>query len=203
MRNLYEVTIITTRPATQAKALSALERSLANDPSLLACWTCDIGALNQIFIMRNIADPAAAIDRRETILASDNPLGVGEFMTAMTMDTYAAFDFLPPMKPGKIGPCFEVRSYTLKAGGLAPTAELWRKAVPGRSTVSPLLTAMTAVTGTVGRFVHIWPYASVEERGRLRAKAVADGVWPPPGGPAHLSTQQTDIYFPASFSPIC
>jgi hypothetical protein len=85
---------------------------------------------------------------------------------------------------------------------VAPTIELWRKAVPGRSKVSPLLVAMTSVTGPVTRFMHIWPYPSVEQRGLLRAKAVADKVWPPPGGPAHIAAQQSDIYLPAPFSPL-
>ena len=123
-------------------------------------------------------------------------------MTGMTMDTFVAFDFLPPMQPGPYGPFYEVRSYILKTGGLEPTIELWRKAVPGRSKISPLLTAMTSVTGAVTRFTHIWPYKSLEERGRLRAKAMDEGVWPPPGGPDQLAVQQTDIYLPASFSPI-
>jgi hypothetical protein len=52
------------------------------------------------------------------------------------------------------------------------------------------------------RFMHIWPYKSFDERARLRDKAVADGVWPPPGGPSHLVSQQVDIYLPASFSPM-
>ena len=105
----------------------------------------------------------------------------------MAMDTYVSFDFMPPMRPGAFGPCYEVRTYELKPDGLAPTMELWRKAVPGRITVSPLLAAMTSVTGAVTRFMHIWPYKSFDERARLRDKAVADGVWPPPGGPAILS----------------
>ncbi|HUD85437.1 MAG TPA: NIPSNAP family protein, partial [Xanthobacteraceae bacterium] len=87
-------------------------------------------------------------------------------------------------------------------GGLAPTIELWRKAVPGRMTVSPVLAAMTSVTGAVTRFLHIWPYKSFDERARLRDNAVADGVWPPPGGPGHLASQQVDIYLPAPFSPL-
>ena len=66
-------------------------------------------------------------------------------------------------------------------------------------TVSPLLTAMTSVTGTVSRFMHIWPYTSLDERARLRAKAVEDGVWPPPGGPSHLVGQRSDVYLPAPF----
>jgi NIPSNAP len=76
------------------------------------------------------------------------------------------------------------------------------KAVPARNKISPLLTAMSSVTGAVTRFTHIWPYKSLEDRGRLRAKAMDEGVWPPPGGPDQLAVQQTDIYLPASFSPI-
>ena len=202
LQNQYDVTIITVRPATQGNALDALEATLAKDPALLACWVSEIGALNQILIIKSIADPAAAIDARMALVNASNPFGVGEFMTGMTMDTYVAYDFLPPMRPGKMGPIFEVRSYTLKIGGLAPTTELWRQAAPARAKISPILTAMTAVTGDVTRLVHIWPYASLEERGRLRAKSIADGVWPPPGGPGNIATQQTDIYLPATFSPI-
>lgn len=202
MQSQYDVTIITVRPATQTGALRALERVLANDPALLACWYSEIGALNQILILKSIDDPATAIAHRTGALEGQNPFGVGEFMTGMTMDSFVAFDFLPPLRPGKQGPCYEVRTYMLTPGGLAPTIELWRKAVPGRSKVSPLLVAMSSVTGAVTRFMHIWPYKSVEERGRLRAKAVSDGVWPPPGGPAHIAAQQSDIYFPAPFSPL-
>jgi len=203
MQNQYDVTIITVRPATHPKALSVLERLLSNDPTLLACWYSEIGALNQILIIRNITDPMAALESRMAMLKSESPFGVGEFMVGMTMDTFVAFDFLPPMQPGVHGPCYEVRSYILKTGGLAPTIELWRKAAAARGRISPLLTAMTSVTGPVTRFMHVWPYKSVEERGRLRAKAVAEGVWPPPGGPDHLAAQQSDIFLPAPFSPIC
>jgi hypothetical protein len=202
MENQYDVTIITVRPATQSSALSILQRVLTNDRTLLACWYSEIGALNQILILRSIIDPAAVLESRMAMLKSKSPFGVGEMMTGMTMDTFVAFDFLPPMQPGSYGPCYEVRSYNLKNDGLAPTIELWRKAVPGRAKISPLLTAMTSVTGPVTRFMHIWPYKSVEERGRLRAKAIDDGVWPPPGGPDHLATQQSDIFLPAPFSPM-
>src|SRR5262245_49712680 len=202
MQNQYDVTTVTVRPATHQKALSALERVLTNDPALLACWYSEIGVLNQILIIRTVSDPMAALENRMTMLKSKSPFGVGEFMTGMTMDTFVAFDFLPPMRPGPHGPCFEVRRYLLKNDGPAPTIELWRKAVPDRSRISPLLTAMTSVTGLVTRFMHIWPYKSVEERGLLRAKAAAEGVWPPPGGPDHLAAQQADIFLPAPFSPI-
>ena len=202
MAESYDVTLATIRPGTHPQALAAIEKTLSDDLGLLACWYCDIGALNRILIIRKSADAAKVIENRFAALSARNPLGIGEFITDLSLDTYASFDFMPPLRPGAHGPCYEVRSYVLKPDGLAPTIELWRKSVPGRVSVSPVLAAMVAVTGAAIRFMHIWPYKSCDERARLREKAVADGVWPPPGGPGHLVSQQADIYLPAAFSPM-
>jgi hypothetical protein len=198
----YDVTIATVRPGTHPQALAALDKTLAGDSTLLACWYSEIGALNRILIIRKSADAASVVENRFAALSARNPFGIGEFITDLSLDTYVPFDFMPPLQPGAYGPCYEVRSYVLKPDGLAPTLELWRKALPGRAGVSPLLAAMVAVTGTAIRFMHVWPYKSYDERARLREKAVADGVWPPPGGPGHLLSQQADIYLPAAFSPM-
>jgi hypothetical protein len=61
---------------------------------------------------------------------------------------------------------------------------------------------MYSLDGTVPRFLNIWAYAGVDERSRIRAEAVKDGVWPPKGGPAHLTTMESTIYVPAPFSPL-
>jgi hypothetical protein len=198
----YDVTIAAVRPGTHPQALAVLEKTLAGDSDLLACWYSDIGALNRILIIRKSADADAALENRFAALSAKSPFGVGEFVTELSLDTYVPFDFMPPLRPGTFGPCYEVRSYVLKPNGLAPTIELWRKAVPARARVSPLLAAMVAVTGAAIRFMHVWPYKTYDERARLREKAVADGVWPPPGGPGHLISQQADIYLPAAFSPL-
>jgi hypothetical protein len=198
----YDVTIATVRPGTHPRALAVLEKTLANDPHLLACWYSEIGALNRILIIRKSADAAKVVENRVATPNARNPFGIGEFITYLSLDTYVPFEFMPPMQPGTFGPCYEVRSYVLKPDGLAPTIELWRKAVPARARVSPVLAAMVAVTGAAIRFMHIWPYKTYDERARLREKAVADGVWPPPGGPDHLISQQADIYLPAAFSPM-
>ena len=198
----YDVTIATVRPGTHPQALAAVDKTLAGDSNLLACWYSDIGALNRILIIRKSADAAKVMQNRLAALSARNPFGVGELVTDLSLYTYVSFDFMPPLQGGAYGPCYEVRSYVLKPDGLAPTIELWRKAVPGRAGVSPLLAAMVAVTGAAIRFMHIWPYKSYDERARLREKAVAEGVWPPPGGPGHLLSQQADIYLPAAFSPL-
>ena len=202
MAEYYDVTIAAVRPGTHPRALAVLAKTLAGDSDLLACWYADIGALNRILIIRKSADADAAIENRFAALSAKSPFGIGEFITELSLDTYVPFDFMPPLRPGTFGPCYEVRSYILKPNGLAPTIELWRKAVPARARVSPLLAAMVAVTGAAIRFMHVWPYKTYDERARLREKAVADGLWPPPGGPGHLLSQQADIYLPAAFSPL-
>jgi hypothetical protein len=202
LAQFYDVTVAAVRPGTHPQALAVLENGLRGDASLLGCWYSDIGAVNQILIIRNVINVVSGADACAAVLTSPDPWGLNDYLVGMTMDTYESFDFIAPMPRGDFGPCYEVRSYGLKPGGLAPTKELWRKAVPGRMTVSPLLAAMTAVTGAANRFMHIWPYKSFDERARLRDKAVADKVWPPPGGPSHLVSQQVDIYLPAAFSPM-
>jgi NIPSNAP len=202
---IYDVAIITVRPGRHPAALGRLERSLAAAvPAgrLLACWYSDLGAINQVLLIHAHEDETALMAQRAAIVQSRDPLGIGELIVAMTMDTYLSFPFIQPLIPGKHGPFYEVRTYMLKPDALAATIELWRKAVPGRAVVSPLVAAMYAVSGPAIRFMHIWPYASLDERLRLRAKAVADGVWPPAGGPDLLAAQQADIYLPADFSPM-
>ncbi len=196
------MTIATVRPGTHPQALAVLGKTLADDAGLLACWYSEIGALNRILIIRKADDATTAIENRLAALTAQSPFGIGEFVTDLSLDTYVSFDFIVPLRPGEFGPCYEVRSYVLKPDGLAPTMALWRKAVPGRARISPVLAAMVAVTGTAIRFMHIWPYKTFDERVRLRDKAVAEGVWPPPGGPSHLLSQQADIYLPAAFSPM-
>jgi hypothetical protein len=200
----YDVTIITVRPGTEQKALARLKETLASTAGngLLACWCSDIGALNRILLIRAAPDITRIHAEREKILRSGNPFGVGEYIAAASMDTFVSFPFMPPMAAGQYGPVFEVRTYVFKPDGVAPTIELWRKWAPGRAKVSPLLAAMHSITGTVTRFMHIWPYAGLEDRARLRAKAIADKVWPPPGGPDHFTAMQSDIYLPADFSPM-
>jgi len=186
--NHYDVTTITVRPNTQPKALAVLKDQLANARGFVACWFTDIGALNRIMIIRAVDDLAANLNERRALLVSRNPFGIGDLIDEMTMDIYSALDCVAPMAPGDMGPFYEVRTYVFRPDGVAPTEQLWREWLPKREKVSPIL--------------HIWPYKSLDERARLRAEAVADKVWPPPGGPEQFVRMQNDIYMPAPFSPL-
>lgn len=201
----YDVSIITVRPGTHSRALAKLKERLptvSTGGRLLACWFSEIGALNQILLLRRYDDEARLLADRSATLQSSDPFGIGDLVVGMTMDTYVPFPIREAIEVGEFGPVYEVRTYEFKGDGVAPTIELWAKAVPARAKISPLVAAMYSVTGTVTRFMHIWPYRSLEERQRLRAQAIAHGVWPPPDGPDHFITQRTEIFLPAPFSPL-
>lgn len=203
----YNVTLVTLRPATIGKAVPALDSWLRANPKkgeFLACWSSEIGALNQILLLHHYANESDLAADRDSIVRTDNPLGIAEFTAGMAMDSYNLFPFLGPIKPGQYGPVFEVRTYVLKSEGLPLTIERWEKALPTRQKLSNLLGALYSTTGAVTRFVHIWPYADLNERARIRGEAVKSGVWPPSsgGGPNLLASQRSDIFLPAAFSPI-
>jgi len=44
--------------------------------------------------------------------------------------------------------------------------------------------------------------AGADQRARVREEARQKGVWPPPGGPDRLLTQENKILLPAAFSPL-
>ncbi len=203
----YDLTLITVQPATIGKALPALESWLKANPKkgeFLACWTSEIGALNQILLLHHYGSESDLAADRDRILRTDNPLGIGEFIADMAMDSFSMFPFLGPIKSGQYGPVFEVRTYLLKPEGLPLTIERWQKALPSRQKLSNILGAMYSTSGAVTRFVHIWPYQDLNQRTRIRGEAIATGVWPPSsgGGPSLLVNQRTDIFLPAAFSPV-
>ena len=200
----YDVTIITVKPNTHGKALPGVEQWLnsnARKGEFLACWASDIGDLNNIMLLHHYEREADIAADRDAVAKDANPFGCIDLITGVSADTFVPFPFLPPMKAGQHGPIFEVRTYLFKPAGVAPTIAAWEKTLPGRLKLSPLLTAMYSITGTT-RFMHIWPYPSLEVRANTRKTAVETGVWPPGVGPSHLLTMRNDIFLPASFSPI-
>ena len=201
--NLYDTVTLTVKIGTNAQVFEHIQASAAQPGStLLGCWYSDIGALGKVMVLRGFESEAALIGERRRLLLEGNPFGCGEFVTDVEVNSYAMFPFLPPIQPAVHGGIYEMRVYGTKLASLQHTIDAWEKAVPERTKRSPLIGAMFAVDGAVPRFLNIWPYKSVDERSRIRAEAVKDGIWPPKGGPAHLTTMESTIYVPAPFSPL-
>jgi hypothetical protein len=173
---------------------------------LLACWFTDIGSLNQMIVLRGFASLAELQAERERTQLSASPFGCGEVFQKLEQHSYRGFPWMKPVRPsaesGITGPVYEIRTYGIKPGGVQPTIDLWEQYVPPREQLSPCVVAMVALDGPL-RFTNIWAYPSLDARSKARADAVAQGIWPPKGGPAHLTTDMfSTIALPTAVSPL-
>lgn len=202
---LYEMTTLTLPLGAAGRVNDALAHYLASPDTagtFLGCWHTEIGTLNECLVLRSYSDMDTLRSERQRIQGSTNPFSCGEHIAGMTFESYEAFPFLPPVKPGKYGSVYEIRTYRLKQGGVPHTIEAWKAAMPERSRYSPLTMAMYSIEGPP-RFTHIWPYESLDARARIRAETVAKGAWPPKGGPNWLTgDMRSTIGLPAPFSPL-
>lgn len=199
----YELTTLKTVLFGAGKAAAGIQSFLAaGQGTLLGAWAADIGSLNEVYLLRGFNSLDELVAERQRVLMSDNPYDCLEFLVNYSSDTYLPFDFVPPVQTGNYGAVYEIRTYHTKLNGLAPTIEKWRAAIPARTEQSTMTIAMYALDGAP-RFTQIWPYASANQRAEVRAKTVADGIWPPKGGPDWLSPNMTStLAVPLAFSPL-
>jgi hypothetical protein len=177
---------------------------------LAAFWHTEIGPLNQIVHVWPYQD----LEEREKIRAaaakeSGWPPKIGEFIVTQRSDIMIPFAISPEIKPGKMGPYFEMRTYTYATGELSVIMKNWENAIKVRLQFGPVCAIWYAELGGLNKFVHVWPYASLDERNEIRKKAQATGMWPPgtkaekEGGRAYqLVYQENKILMPAAFSPL-
>ena len=205
----YELATMTLPFGTAGQAATQVQ-AWTQGPSaqgeLLGCWFTDIGQLNQMVVLRGFDGLQALYEERERTRLDANPLGCGEMFQSLEQHSYQGFPWMKPVRPsaesGIRGPVYEIRTYGIKTGGVQPTIDLWQQYLPGREQLSPCVVAMVALDGPL-RFTNIWAYESLNARSQIRANAVAQGLWPPLGGPAHLSTNMVStIAMPTAVSPL-
>ncbi len=170
---------------------------------LAAFWHTEIGPLNEIIHVWPYQDLGErARIRAESAKDPNWPPKIAEFIRSMHSEILIPFPFSPLLKPGKLGPIYEMRIYTIKPGTLPDIMKGWEAKLPERLKLSPLAVAGNVDLGEANRFIHIWAYASLDQRAAVRAKARELGVWPPGGGAGRLLTQANKILLPAAFSPM-
>ncbi len=171
--------------------------------ALTAFLHTEIGPLNEIIHIWSYADLAERARIRGEAAKDPNwPPKIQEFIRTMSVEIVNPFDFVPAPQPGRMGPIFEIRYYTLKGGTLPAVAKGWSEKLPDRIKLSPVVFAGGVELGRANGFVHIWAYQSLDQRMQIRDEARKKGVWPPPGGGDRLITQETKICLPSSFSPL-
>lgn len=205
----YELSTLTLPFGTAGQAATQVQTfssAAGAQGELLGCWFTDIGTLNQMTVLRGFADLASLQAERERTQQSPSPFGCGEIYLSLEQHSYKGFPWMKPVRPsaesGISGPVYEIRTYGIKPGGVQSTIDLWQQAMPAREKISPCVVAMVALDGPL-RFTNIWAYPTLDARSKARADAVAQGIWPPKGGPAHLTPQMvSSIAMPTAVSPL-
>jgi len=178
---------------------------------LAAFWHTEIGPLNQIIHVWPYKDLEERGRIRAAAIKDPNwPPKIREFIVSQRSEIFNPLSVSPEIKPGKMGPCFEMRIYTLAGGAEVPKlVKLWERGIPERTKISPLCAAWISELGALNQFVHIWPYKSVDERNEVRKKAQATGMWPPSVlakkeglPPYEIIKQENKIVVPSAFSPL-
>ncbi|MFE0025678.1 NIPSNAP family protein [Amycolatopsis sp. NPDC059021] len=169
--------------------------------TLLGCWQTENGPLGRLIVLRGFTDDTELNRERLRARTSDKPFGAGPHLTDLTLQSFAPFPFVPPVRTGEFGPAYEIRDYHLRPGGLPATIDGWRRALPTRHRVDPLTIVMYALDGP-DRIIQIWPFHSLDERVTIRKNLYAAGQWPPPGAPEQILEATSTIAWPTAFSPL-
>ncbi len=171
---------------------------------LAALWHTEVGPLNEVIHVW----PYDSMDQRTEVRAAAVKTGVwppnnGELLVSMQSEIYIPAPFSPALTPRAVGPLFEIRTYTLAPGALPGMMERWAAKIDERVKLSPLVGAWYSELGGLNKWVHIWAYKDAAERQRIRAEAVAKGIWPPGGAASGLVIKQENkLVMPAACSPL-
>ena len=171
---------------------------------LLGFFHTEVGQLNQIIHIWPYEDHAHRDRVRKELAGEKNwPPKIQEFIVAAESEILIPFPFVDVIEPGNHGPIYELRYYNFRPGEQANIMKSWEGALPERLKRSPVALAGFVEFGEANRFIHIWPYKSMNDRLDTRTQAVKDGIWPPPGGGSdRYFAQANKLLIPSSFSPL-
>jgi hypothetical protein len=198
------------QPEVEKRFGEAYEKRKQLSP-LAAFFHTEIGPLNQIIHIWPYKDlEERGRIRADAVKQGIWPPKISEFVLSQQSDIFVPLSISPEMKPGKQGPFFEWRLYTLAHAGELPKLEAaWGAAIGDRLKYSPVTAIWRSEIGGLNKFLHVWPYKSLNERWEIRNKIREAGVWPPSSvakkkglAEYHLSKQENKIVMPSAFSPL-
>jgi hypothetical protein len=100
-----------------------------------------------------------------------------------------------------VSPSNGIPTYRVKVGSLAEVEKRFGEGYEHRKKISPLAAFWHTEIGPLNEIIHVWPYADISERNRLRAEAVKTGNWPPKIA-EFIETMQSEIVVPSRSCPI-
>lgn len=181
------------RPGTAGAALERIARGVEGRQKLSplgALWVSAIGRLHQIVHLWPYRDLAHRQQVRSRFgELQDWPAKTGEFTTESETKILRPAFFSPALEPRRCGPVFEICTDVYHPGALEKIHALWARegAYPG------LVGAWHTVLGPMYQWIHIWAYASLDQRSSNAFLAIGD---------EHCVRRDTGIFSAAPFSPI-
>ena len=207
---IYEMRTYDLKPRSLPEVLKRFgdgyENTRKKFSPLAAFWYTEIGPLNQIIHVWPYKDLAErGRIRAEAVASGAWPPKIGEFIVSMQSDIMVPWNDSPLLEPGSVGPYFEMRTYTLSPGDQPKVQKAWAEALPARQKLSPVIATWFSEIGGLNKFVHIWPYKTLDQRNSIREQAISSGNWPPkmsPDAPYTTVAQESKILLAAPFSPL-
>jgi hypothetical protein len=203
---IYEIRTYTLRPATTGEVEKLLGEAYPEREKfskLAGFFHTEIGPLNEVIHIWPYEDVNERDRIRGEARASGKwPPAIGDYIVNQKVEILHPWPFAPQWEPGADGPVYEMRQYTFRTGAQPRIMKEWEEMLPKRLEISPIaLLGHTEFGPSANSFIHIWPYASIEDRNQKRREAIQAGVWPPPSGRELFLTQSSKILLPAAFSP--
>ena len=170
---------------------------------LAAFWYTEVGALNQVIHVWPYESFEARVEARAAALKTPGwPPATCELTIEQKSEIYLTAPFSPKLEPRALGGIYEIRSYTLAPGAVPGMIDRWAAKIDERVKLSPLVAAWYSEIGGLNKWVHIWAYKDAAERQKIRAEAVARGIWPPGSPEGTLLKMENMLVVPAPFSPL-
>lgn len=166
-----------------------------------ALWITEIGPLNQVIHIWPYESLQHRIDVRSAVAQGGvwPPKGI-QGLLGEDVEVLNPASFMRPWgEVQELGNVYEVRTYMCKPGSIREMIKRWGESVPHREKYSAMAACWYTEFATQFKWVHVWPYADLDERARIRAEATKDPHWPPPTGEFILS-MESKIVVPAPFS---
>ena len=208
---IYEMRTYDLKPRSLPKVLERWSEAIEYRKTLSplgAFWYTEIGPLNQIIHVwpyPNLEERNRV--RAEAVASGKWPPKASEHIVQMRSEIMMPWPGSPELPVGKVGPFFEMRTYTMSPGDQPKVQKAWNKVLASRQKISPVIALWFSEIGGLNKFVHVWPYASLDARMAARQAALSSGIgWPPTpaADEPQFATlvQETKILLAAPFSPL-
>jgi NIPSNAP len=203
---IVEFRTYTLRPGTVGQWENGFGAALpgrVKHSELAGLWHTEIGPLNQVIHAWPYRDLAHRTEVRALAAKEPGwPPPGGDMILNMESQIWIPAPFSPPFGgPKKLGNIYEMRIYQYQPGAIPKVLEVWEKSLPERVKLSPIAGCFYTELGNLNLWMHIWPYANLGERNRIREESRKLPNWPPPTR-EWLVSQQTKLVVPAACSPM-